>query len=224
MNTLTFVLSLRLNLAQCLINVKVLCLRLFHNNRVRLSARPDLKESIHLVKRHSLSLGDKEPNKRQTAKGDTAKQEVHAVSGLAHAIDHIGSDASDDERPEPVCHRREQLSDVTGALAEHFCVDDPRSSVPGIDVDGSPEVYHEHGRNTRGRQRSGRRSVGVHSACDKGADNEHRDRATDSSEEQKLATAPFVDEDSQPEDGHNGLDDAEETSRKVDRVLASYAN
>jgi hypothetical protein len=211
-------------LPQHLIAIKVLRLQLLHNSRVRIARRSNLEQTIHLVKRHSFCLWDQEPDKSESAKCHAAEQEVHAETRLAHAVDHVWRDARDDKCPEPIGHGREQLSDVARALAEHLSVDNPWRAVPGVDVDGCPEVYHEDGSNAFRRQRRGSWCIRLHTIGDKGTDDEHCHRATDGSEDQKLTTAPLVDKNRQPEDGHNGLDHAEQTGRQIDGVLAVYAN
>lgn len=132
-----------LQLRHNLIMIERLVLRLFHHRAVRLASGPDFKETVHLVERHGLRLRDEEPHESEAAESHGAEEEIHAVARLAHAVDHVGRDAGDDECPEPVGHRSEELPDVAGALAEHFGVDDPWSAVPGVDVDGRPEVNHE---------------------------------------------------------------------------------
>jgi hypothetical protein len=130
-------------LPQHLIAVKVLRLQLLHNSSIRIPRRSNFEKTIHLVQRHSFCLGNQEPDKSESAKRHAAEQEVHAETRLAHAVNHIRRDACDNECPEPVGHGREQLSDVARALAEHLGVDDPWCAVPGVDVDGCPEIHHE---------------------------------------------------------------------------------
>jgi len=64
----------------------------------------------------------------------------------------------------------------------------------------------------------------LHPVGDQSSNDEHRDGTTNGSEEQKLTSTPFVDENGQPKDRDHCFDHAEETRGKIDCILACYAH
>lgn len=88
-----------ISLAYLFFEDDVLVLELLHDGRLSLTNGPDFEEAIHLVERNGFGLGNEEPHKDKRSGGDTAEEEVHAATGWAHTINHVGGDAGDDEGP-----------------------------------------------------------------------------------------------------------------------------
>lgn len=209
-----------------IVAIQRLVLRLVHDNPLSNGGGLDLKQTVHLIQRHRLGLGNEKVHKSKAAQRHAAKQEVHAEAGLTHAVDHVWRDARDDEGPQPVCHGSEELADAARALREHLRVDDPRRAVPAVDVDGRPEVDHDDGGDAGGGEgvRVGRGRGVLDARCDEGADDVHERRAADGAVDEELAAAPFVDEHREPEDRDDGFDDTEEARGQVDCVLGLDAD
>lgn len=128
-----------------LLHLHIIPRQLLHELGLCAANRLYLEQPIHAIKRHALRLRDQEPHENHGKGAHRAEEEVHPAPVLAHARDHVGRDARDDERPQPIRHGRADLPHVAGGLVEHLCVDDPGGSVPGGDVDAGPEVDHEDG-------------------------------------------------------------------------------
>lgn len=59
---------------------------------------------------------------------------------------------------------------------------------------------------------------------DESANDKHSHGTANGSEDQELATTPFVNENCEPEDSDDRLDHAEKAGSKVDSILASDAD
>lgn len=153
------------------IAIKSLILRFLHDRLLRLTHRANLEKTVHFVERYRLGLRNEEPHEREAANRDSAEQVEDTK--LVHAVYHVRRDARDDKSPEPVSHRSEQLAYVAGTLAEEFGVDHPGCAVPGVDIDGCPEVNDEHCSDARWAERCCFRLIGLFSNRYKGADDEH---------------------------------------------------
>lgn len=98
-----------------------------------------------------------------------------------------------------------------------YRVDNPGGTVPGGSVDGSPQVEEEDGGDTAAVQ-VGDVVLGRLDDVDVGTDDPHADGASDGTNEQQLSATELVNKEEQPDDGHEGLDDTENTSQDVNSV------
>ena len=166
------------------------------------------EEAVHGLERDALGLGQEEPDEDDRAQHQAREEEVDAV---AHGIEHLGSEAGNDEVPEPVVRSGESLCESTDVLVEHLGVVDPWGTIPRWRVEDGPQVEECHGADTTVAE--GLRDVlrGV-SYSDVAADVPHAERATDSSVHEQVAASELVNKDEEPEKCDDGLDDAENAS------------
>lgn len=101
-----------------------------------------------------------------------------------------------------------------------YRVDDPRGTVPGGSVHRSPQVEEEDSRNTATVQSAGGMIGWIHDV-DVGANNPHADRASDSTNEKKLTSAQLVNQEEQPDEGHDCFDNSENTSHDANSVTSN---
>lgn len=198
----------------------VLPLQLLHDDTMRLARVPDGKELVHVLKRDTLSLRDQKVHKRNRQDHERRKEEVHPV---AHGVEHLRCKARDDEVPEPVAGGGRRLAEGARVLGEHFRVDDPGRAVPAGRVEGGPQVEEEDGGDAATRQLGLGLGVGAADA-DEGADDPHADRAAGSTDHEELGAAETVDQPEEPDDSHDGLDDAEDARGEEAGVGAGDPN
>lgn len=101
-----------------------------------------------------------------------------------------------------------------------YRVDDPWGSVPSGRVHCSPHVEEKDSRDTTAVQRAGGMCGWVHDV-DVGANHPHADRAGDSTNEKKLTSAQLVNQEKQPDKGHDGFDNAEDTSHNANSARSN---
>ncbi|KAJ8119031.1 hypothetical protein OPT61_g83 [Boeremia exigua] len=167
--------------------------QLLHKLRLRAAHRLHLKQPIHLIKRHTLRLRDKEPHKHHRAGTHRPEEEIHPEPIAPHTSHHIRRNTRDDKRPQPVRHGRAHLPDITGGLVEHLGVDDPGRAVPRCNVHARPQVDHEDGGDALAGEAGTLGGGGLgHDEC---ADDDHADCAEGAAEEEERAAAEFVDHD-----------------------------
>lgn len=95
------------------------------------------EQSIHLLERDTLGLGDEEPHEDEHGEAERAEDEVGSVPALADADQHAGDGLSDDEVEEPLGGGAD--SDVHGA---ETCSGDLRDENP---ADGAPAELEDGG-------------------------------------------------------------------------------
>lgn len=111
----------------------------FHSFKVSPSGRVGSKQNIHLLKRKSLSLRNKEPDEGGAHEAEKAEDDVCAVSD---AREHIRRDLTDDEVVHPVGAGTE--SNAVGAIGHgpNFCDEDPGAGTPGVAEMDNEEPDH----------------------------------------------------------------------------------
>jgi hypothetical protein len=98
-----------------------------------------------------------------------------------------------------------------------YGVDDPRGTVPGRGVDGSPEIEEEDSRDTTAVEVR----TGVVFGLDDtnvGTNNPHTDRSGDTTNKEKVPSSELIDQEQEPHKRHNSLNHTENTGHKVDSV------
>lgn len=98
-----------------------------------------------------------------------------------------------------------------------YRVDDPRCAVPRRSVDSRPQVEEKDGRDAA-VLKVVCRVVGRVDDVDVCANDPHADRPCDSSDEQQLPSSQLIDQKQEPDECHDGLDNAEQTCQQVHRV------
>lgn len=93
---------------------------------------------------------------------------------------------------------------------QSYRVDDPWGSIPRGRIDGSPQIKEEDGGDPATREMVGL-VLGRLDDVDVGADDPHADGTRDGTAEEQFPAAELVDEEEQPDKGHDGLDDAKDT-------------
>lgn len=189
-------------------------LELLLQNLVRPPDRLFLEEAIDLLKRNTASLGDEEEGEEEGEERKGCEEHVHAV---AHSSEHLLGEARHEEVEKPVAGGCAGLSQRSEVGVEELGVDDPRRTVPSRSVDGGPEVKEEDGGDTAAGKFL-EMVLGWLDDVDVCADNPHTDGTGDGTAEEEVTATELVDQEEQPDDGHDGLDDTEDTGHDIDSV------
>jgi hypothetical protein len=99
-----------------------------------------------------------------------------------------------------------------------YRVDDPGGTVPGRSVHGSPQVEEEDSGDTTTGQGVGG-VVGRLHDVDVGSNNPHTDRTGDGTDEKKLTSSQLINQEEQPDEGHDSLDNSKDTSHDANGVI-----
>jgi hypothetical protein len=75
---------------------------LFEHDLVGFANRLDLEETVHGFERDTLGLGYEEPDEDDTEKHHAGEEEVDTTTGGTHVEEHQGSEARNDEVPQPI--------------------------------------------------------------------------------------------------------------------------
>lgn len=187
---------------------------------VRISDRLDLEELIHALEGHALGLRDEEVHEHNGAKHQRCKEEVDAV---LHLGEHLGSEAGNEEVPEPVRRGGTSLGERTHVGVEHFRVENPGGTVPGWGVEDGPEIEEEHGCDAAAVH-VGLRVRGGVGDLDVGTDDPETDGTTKSTDQEQVATTDTVNQVQKPDKGNDSLDDTEDTGGEHASVGTSDTN
>lgn len=173
-----------------------------------------LEETVDLLQRNTTGLRNEEEGEEEGKEGQRGEEEVDAV---AHSLEHLLSEARDEEVEQPVAGSCAGLSQRAEVGIEEFRIDDPGGTVPGRSVDSSPEVKEEDSGNTATVEGAG----GVVLGCDHvdiSTNDPHADGTGDTTNKQKVPATELIDKEQQPDERHNGLDHTEDTGHQVDSV------
>jgi hypothetical protein len=202
---------------------------------VRVPDRLDLEQALDFLQRNTTGLGDEEEGEEEGEEGQGGEEEVDTVS---HGREHLFGESRDKEVEQPVAGSGAGLSQRTEVGVEEFLfvivstgsnvggsmgtyrVDDPGGTVPGRSVDRSPQIEEENSGDTTTVKGVGGMIGWVHDV-DVGTNNPHADRAGDSTNEEKLTSAQLINQEEQPDEGHDGLDDSEDTSHNANSVAGN---
>lgn len=98
-----------------------------------------------------------------------------------------------------------------------YGIDNPGSTIPGRSVDCSPQVEEDNGRNASTIQRCAGVIFGLDNT-DVGTDDPHTDRSSHSTDKEQIAPSELINQEQEPHEGHNGLNNTEDTGHQVNGV------
>lgn len=179
--------------------------------RVRDLRINDPKDLVHLLERHALGLGNKEPREEEHREAEAAVDEVRPVPGVADRGHHVRGGAGDDEVEQPL--RRGRQRDV--GRAETRCRDlrdvDPAHRAPAELEEGREQEDHDDGDVARWRHRdAGLGRVEAHVE----ADVEHGGSLRDGGPEKGFAPTQSVGDEEEEDGARSHLHDSVDTGGK----------
>lgn len=77
--------------------LRISLLILGQNNFIRFSRRRDVKETIHGFEGDGFCLGDEKPDEENAENHHAGEEEEDSAAARAHAVEHLGREAGDDE-------------------------------------------------------------------------------------------------------------------------------
>lgn len=202
---------------------------------VRVPDGLDLEQALDLLQRNTAGLGDEEEGEEEGEEGQGGEEEVDTVS---HGREHLFGESRHEEVEQPVAGSGAGLGQRTEVGVEEFLfetvstssnvggskgtdrVDDPRGTVPGGSVHRSPQIEKEDSGDTTTVQRVGGVIGWVHD-IDVGTNNPHADGTGNSTNEEQLTSSQLINQEEQPDEGHGGLDNSEDTSHNANGVAGN---
>lgn len=100
---------------------------------------------------------------------------------------------------------------------ETYRVDNPGGAVPCWCIDSGPQIEEENSSVTATSDVI-EFVLGRFNNVDVCSNNPHADGARDGTSEKEITASELIDEEEQPDEGHNSLDDTKNTRRQIDRV------